>query len=290
MAEDRVSKSEGIADIFSGVGGALLGAWLAGKKNEGRANLVTGAMRALYEDRKKISGFLLSLTPDDEAEMANLRAILGPEDWHYIEILLMMMPDDHARAWFRKIIYSMDNPAGQKVKQQALDKNGKPMIDRDGNPILIDVLQEFSDMDLRVRYLRQIAQEVRKAIERADEALKKANLPGSEKTPELRDAFIAREIRALLDAMKLSGEYRDDLPIQRAKRWGKQALEAAKNPEIRAWAAMLINGAYLTAKEAILEENARREAEITKITTGITKRPFAHLRLQVQQAFWKFIT
>jgi hypothetical protein len=230
---------------------------------KGAASAVT---EAIIKNKEQIAGWMLPFSLDDEALMAKVRTLVGSEDWERFLFLLRFM-DQTSRDRVRHMVYTMDNPQGQKVKVLAKDEKGNQIFDKDGEPLYVEVTQEFSEHDLRVRYIRSVANDVRKAIESADEAFAEADLPESEKTPELREAFIAREIGILLDAMKLTGEFRDDLPIQRAKHLKQRVVQVSKDPEVRARAAMVANGAYLLAKEVVTKENARRETEI-KSTTG----------------------
>jgi hypothetical protein len=222
---------------------------------------------------------MLPFSLDDEALMAKVKVLVGPEDWKFFEFLLGFM-DRASRDRVRHMIYEMDNPT-QKVKILAKDEMGNPILDKDGNPTYTEVMQEFSEHDLRVRYVRAVARDVREAIVRAEEVLKGLRIPESEKTPELLEALKAREIRLILEEMKLTGEYRDNLPIQRAKRLGQRVLSIAKDPGLRARVSMVANGAYLAAKETLMEENQRRQREINSI-----KGPFARLR----RAWLKLIT
>jgi hypothetical protein len=270
--KDSFGGSELLATIL-GIMGAVL---LTNTKKGVAANTI----EAIIKNKEQIAGWMLPFSLDDEALMAKVKVLVGPEDWKFFEFLLGFM-DRASRDRVRHMIYEMDNPTGQKVKILAKDEMGNPILDKDRNPTYTEVMQEFSEHDLRVRYVRAVARDVREAIVRAEEALKGLRIPESEKTPELLEALKAREIRLILEKMKLTGEYCDNLPIQRAKRLGQRVLSIAKDPGLRARVSLAANGAYLAAKETLMEEKQRRQREINSI-----KGPFARLR----RAWLKLIT
>jgi len=267
--KDSFGGSELLASILGIVGAVLL--------TNTKKGVAANTIEAIIKNKEQIAGWMLPFSLDDEALMAKVKVLVGPEDWKFFEFLLGFM-DRASRDRMRHVIYEMDNPT-QKVKILAKDEMGNPIRDKDGNPTYTEVMQEFSEHDLRVRYIRAVARDVREAIVRAEEVLKGLRIPESEKTPELLEALKAREIRLILEEMKLTGEYRDNLPIQRAKRLGERVLSIAKDPGLRARAAMVANGAYLTAKEVVSGENARREREISETTGRFAGLRKAWLRL-----------
>jgi hypothetical protein len=270
--KDSFGGSELLATILGLTGAVLL--------TNTKKGVATDTVREIIKNKEQISRWLLPFSLDDEALMANVKVLVGPEDWKFFEFLLGFM-DRASRDRIKNLIYQIDNPTGQKVKILAKDEMGNPILDKDRNPTYTEVMQEFSEHDLRVRYVRAVARDVREAIVRAEEALKGLRIPESEKTPELLEALKAREIRLILEKMKLTGEYCDNLPIQRAKRLGQRVLSIAKDPGLRARVSLAANGAYLAAKETLMEEKQRRQREINSI-----KGPFARLR----RAWLKLIT